>query len=197
MRYSELMSGASDRTRHPFALTDAHEFLSRTPAALDALLRGLPDSWLTATEGPETWSPTDIVGHLIHADRTNWLPRARMVLDSGDTQAFQEFDRFGQFDAFAGRSLDSLLDEFADVRRDSLTQLAGMRLAASDLDRIGRHPALGPVTLGQLLATWVVHDLDHLFQVERVLARQYTDAVGPWRNYLRIVREPAPAGSPA
>jgi hypothetical protein len=176
-------------TEHPFAESDATRLLSRTPATLDALLRGLPTQWLVANEGPNTWSPIEVVGHLIHADRTNWLPRVRTILEHGASRPFDEFDRFGQATAFAGRTLPGLLDEFATVRRESLSALAALTLNDSDYAREGRHPAFGVVTLGQLLATWVVHDLDHLYQVERVLARQYTTAIGPWREYLRIVRE--------
>jgi hypothetical protein len=181
------MQTLPDRTRRPFVMDEAVAILSRTPAALDALLRGLPDGWIAANEGPETWSPFDVVGHLIHGDRADWLTRARIILEHGEARPFDSFDRLAQFNESRGKSLDALLDEFAAIRRDTLRELAALRLTAADLDRRGRHPVFGTVTLGQLLATWVAHDLDHLSQISRVLARQYSDAVGPWRAYLRIV----------
>jgi hypothetical protein len=176
-----------DRSRRPFSLTEATAILSRTPAAVDALLRGLPPDWTAGNEGPDTWSPYDIVGHLIHGDRTDWIPRARIILAHGAARPFDTFDRFAQFEAFKDRALDSLLDEFAAVRAESLRQLASLKLVEADLDRRGSHPQLGEVTLGQLLATWTAHDLDHVVQISRVMARQYSDAVGPWRQYLRII----------
>jgi hypothetical protein len=163
------------------------EILSRTPSTLDAQLRGLPDGWVNAHEGGQTWSPFDVVGHLIHGEQTDWIPRARMILEEGESRAFEKFDRFAQFDASRNRTLPSLLDEFAALRRENLRQLAALHLTDADLDRRGRHPELGVVTMRQLLATWVAHDLDHLMQISRVLARQYSDEVGPWRAYLRII----------
>ena len=174
-------------TRRAFSLAEAVPILERTPALLDAWLRGLPEAWIRAHEGGETWSPYDIVGHLIHGERADWIPRARLILEHGDTRAFEPFDRFAQFAESRGRTLESLLDEFAAVRRDSLRELASMELTDRMLDRVGRHPAFGSVTMRQLLATWVAHDLDHVMQIARVLARQYADAVGPWRAYLRII----------
>lgn len=161
--------------------------LARTPGILDAMLRGLPDGWIAANEGDNTWSPFDVVGHLIHGERTDWMPRAKMILEEGESRAFDAFDRYAQFAASEGRTLDSLLDEFATLRRDNLRELANLHLTAVDLDRRGRHPAFGVVTLRQLLATWVAHDLDHVVQISRVLARQYSTEVGPWRAYLRII----------
>ena len=161
--------------------------LSRTPAVLNELLRDLPDEWIAAHEGGETWSPFDVTGHLIHADRTNWIPRARMILEHGEAQAFEPFDRVAQFAVSEGRTLASLLDEFATVRGQSIRELTALRLTEAHLDRRGRHPDLGVVTLRQLLSTWVAHDLDHLMQISRVLARQYSDEVGPWRAYLRVI----------
>ena len=178
---------ATPRTRRPFVISEAVAILTRTPAALDALLRGLPDSWIAAHEGGTSWSPFDVIGHLIHGERTDWLPRARTILTHGDSQPFDTFDREAQFVASKGRTLDSLLDEFAATRRDSLGELDSLHLTEADLDRRGRHPALGPVTLRQLLATWAAHDLDHIVQISRVLATQYADEVGPWRAYLRII----------
>jgi hypothetical protein len=161
--------------------------LARTPATLHALLRDLPDGWIAAHEGGDTWSPFDVVGHLIHGERTDWMPRVTMILAHGEARAFDTFDRFAQFAASQGRTLASLLDEFAALRTQNLRELERMHLTNADLARRGRHPALGVVTLRQLLATWVAHDLDHVAQVSRVLARQYSDEVGPWRAYLRII----------
>jgi hypothetical protein len=176
-----------DRTRRPFAVDEAVAILSRTPAAIDAMLRGLPEAWLTAHEGGETWSPFDVVGHLIHGERTDWLSRARIILEHGESRPFEPFDRFAQFAESRGRTLASLLDEFAELRQQNLAALSGLALNEGDLARRGRHPALGVVTLRQLLATWVAHDLDHIMQIARVLARQYGEEVGPWRAYLRAI----------
>jgi hypothetical protein len=176
-----------NRTRRRFVLEEAIPVLARTPAALDAMLRGLPEGWITAHEGGETWSPFDVVGHLIHGEQTDWMPRARLILADGDSRPFEKFARFAQFEASAGKALPDLLDEFATLRAANLRDLAGLGLTEADLGRKGRHPELGPVTLGQLLATWVAHDLDHIVQVTRVLAAQYTDEVGPWRAYLRVI----------
>jgi hypothetical protein len=176
-----------DRTRQPFAIEDATAILARTPSTLDALLRGLPESWTLAHEGGETWSPFDVIGHLIHGEEVDWIPRAKIILTHGDARAFDKFDRLAQFTASAGRTLPNLLDDFARLRDANLRELGSFNLTESDLDRIGRHPELGAVTLRQLLATWVTHDLDHVMQVSRVLGRQYSDEVGPWRAYLRII----------
>src|SRR5215210_996353 len=167
------------RTRRPFVMEEGVAILARTPATLDALLRGLPDGWIAAHEGGETWSPFDVVGHLIHGERTDWMARVRRILDAGDALAFDRFDRVAQFEDSKGRTLVSLLDEFAELRRENLRELGGLALVDADLERPGLHPDLGPVTLGQLLATWVTHDLDHITQIARVLGRQYSDAVGP------------------
>lgn len=168
-------------------MEEALAVLARTPPTLDALLRALPDGWVMAHEGGDTWSPFDVVGHLIHGERTDWVPRARIILEHGDARPFDTFDRLAQFAASEGRTLASLLDEFATLREESLRELASLRLTDADLDRRGRHPELGAVTLRQLLATWMAHDLDHVVQIARVLARQYSDEVGPWRAYLRII----------
>jgi len=175
------------RTRRRFDLQEAIAILRRTPAVLDAWLRDLPGGWISAHEGGDTWSAFDVVGHLIHGERTDWMPRARMILAHGDRQAFEPFDRLAQFAESDGRTLASLLEEFSTLRQQNLRDLASLRLTEADLDRRGRHPALGTVTLRQLLATWVAHDLDHLTQIARVIARQYSDEVGPWRAYLRVI----------
>ena len=181
------MTAPADRTRRPFNLEEATAVLRRTPAVLDALLRDLPEGWVAAHEGGGTWSPYDVIGHLIHGEQTDWLPRARIILDHGEQRAFDKFDRFAQFAASEGRTLPTLLDEFAARRQESLRGLASLGLTEADLERRGRHPELGAVTLRQLLSTWVAHDLDHIVQIARVLARQYSDEVGPWRAYLRII----------
>jgi DinB superfamily len=177
----------TDRTERPFALDEATAILARTPATLDAMLRGLGDGWIAANEGDNTWSPFDVVGHLIHGERTDWMPRVRIILEDGEGRAFDTFDRFAQVAASEGRTLASLLDEFATLRRDNLRDLANLRVTDADLDRRGRHLGFGAVTLRQLLATWVAHDLDHVVQISRVLARQYSSEVGPWKAYLRII----------
>jgi hypothetical protein len=171
----------------PFRLDEAIPLLRRTPAVLDALLRDLPEAWLQADEGPDTWNPEIVVGHLVHGERTDWMPRVRHILAHGDAAPFPPFDRFAQLREPA-RPLPELLATFATLRAEGLDELTGLALSQRDLARPGLHPALGEVTLGQLLATWVVHDLTHLYQVERVMARRYTDSVGPWRQYLRIVQ---------
>jgi hypothetical protein len=182
-----VVTTQTDRTRRSFVMEEAIAILARTPATLDALLRGLPDGWIAAHEGGDTWSPYDVVGHLIHGERTDWVPRARIILEYGEARPFDKFDRFAQFAVSETRALASLLDEFRTLRQESLRELAALSVRNVDLDRRGRHPELGVVTLRQLLATWVAHDLDHVVQISRVLARQYTDEVGPWRAYLRII----------
>jgi hypothetical protein len=161
--------------------------LSRTPATLNALLRDLPESWTHSSEGPNTWTAFDIVGHLIHAEHTDWIPRATMILKHGESQTFKPFNREGQNEKSQGKSLPQLLDEFAAVRAESLSQLRAMNLQPLDLDRRGRHPNFGPVTLGQLLATWAAHDLTHLHQLSRLMAYQYREAVGPWSAFLGVL----------
>jgi hypothetical protein len=157
------------------------------PASLDALLRDLPDAWTQTNEGDGTWSPFEIVGHLIHGERADWIPRAKMILESGETRTFEPFDRTGLTRELQGRTLSQLLDEFARVRAANLNELRALNLKPEDLERRGRHPAFGPVTLSQLLATWVAHDLTHLHQLSRVMAHQCRDAVGPWTVYLGVL----------
>jgi DinB superfamily len=171
-----------------FDLESALQILERTPKTLDALLRDLPDNWARVTEGPETWSAYDVVGHLIHGDHTDWIPRARVILEHGAGRAFEPFDRFAQVEASRGKSLNELLDEFAAVRARSLAELAELKITPDMWGKEGRHPDLGAVTLGQLLSTWVAHDLDHLVQISRVMAKAYTDEVGPWRQYLKVLK---------
>ena len=177
----------TNRARKAFSLDQALLLLERTPRTLDAMLRDLPQEWMDANEGGETWSPFDVVGHLIHGERTDWLPRVKMILDHADAAEFEPFDRFAQFEASRGKSLSDLLDEFAQLRARNLNDLRALRLETASLERRGLHPAFGSVTMRQLLATWVSHDFDHIVQVARVLANQYADEVGPWRAYLRVI----------
>jgi hypothetical protein len=162
--------------------------LERTPSALDALLRGLPETWTHAREGEGTWTVFEVVGHLIHGDRTDWMQRARIVMESGEAKTFPPFDRLGQARVIEGKSLADLLDEFARVRAENLATLEVMHLQPEDLERRGTHPAFGVVTLSELLATWAAHDLTHLHQISRILAYQYRDAVGPWSKYLGVMQ---------
>jgi hypothetical protein len=171
-----------------FNLDDAVAVLQRTPAGLSSLLNGLPQTWVTATEGEGTWSPYDVIGHLIHGERTDWIPRARHIL-AGETRPFEKFDRMAQFTESQGKSLGELLEIFAELRRENVAALAGMNLTETDLERKGLHPELEEVTLGQLLATWVVHDLDHVAQIARTMAKAYGEATGPWTAYLSILRD--------
>jgi len=173
-----------------FNLNNAITVLARTPEVLRNLLQGLRDELTLGNEGGQTWSPFDVLGHLIHADRTDWVPRAQIILQFGESRAFDSFDRTAMFDQSEGKTLDNLLDEFAVARRESLAELNAMKLSADDLKKTGLHPdpALGRVTIEQLLATWVAHDLGHLTQISRTLAKQYRDAVGPWRQYISILQ---------
>ena len=171
----------------PHNLENTMSLLSRTPAALNALLRDLPETWTLRGEGDKTWTAFDVVGHLIHAERADWIPRARIILQHGDSQPFAPFDRLGHEREIRGKSLGELLDEFARVRSENLSELRALDIQPEDLDRPGRHPALGSVTLSQLLATWAAHDLTHLHQISRVMAYQYREAVGPFGAYLGVL----------
>lgn len=170
-----------------FDLPAGTAILSRTPETLRAMLEGLPAEWTDATEGPETWSPYVIVGHLIHGERTDWIPRARIILAQGMDRRFTPYDRFAQFRESQGKSLTDLLDEFALLRAENLAIVREWRLTDMQLALTGEHPEFGAVTLRQLFATWVAHDLGHLAQVARVMAKQYRNAVGPWRAYLPVL----------
>jgi len=162
--------------------------LTRTPAALDALLRDLPETWTFRNEGENTWSAFDVVGHLIHGERTDWMVRTKVILQFGEDQAFERFDRWAQVRESQGKSLGQLLDEFARLRSQNLDELRALNLRPEDLERSGRHPVLGIVTLSQLLATWAAHDLTHLHQISRIMAHQYREAVGPWTQFLRVMQ---------
>ena len=171
-----------------FNLDDALAVLERTPTTLKMMIEGLPETWTNANEGEGTWSPYDVIGHLIHGERTDWIPRAQHIL-ARDTRAFEPFDRTAQFTDSKGKSLAELLAAFADLRRENLSTLRALNLTESNLDLQGLHPELGEVTLRQLLATWVVHDLDHVGQIARTMAKIYTNATGPWVQYLSILRD--------
>lgn len=171
-----------------FDLREAVVVLERTPATLAALLQNLPDGWLLADEGPETFTPREVVGHLIHGERTDWIPRARIILEQGEARAFDPYDRFAQRREMEGKTTPRLLEEFAELRRGNLAVLQGWKLDAAALARRGRHPDLGVVTLEQLLATWVMHDLSHVAQIGRVMAKRYAADVGPWQAYFNVLR---------
>lgn len=172
-----------------FDLAHATAVLERTPRTLRAMLEGLPDAWVDATEGPDTWSPRIVVAHLQHADRTNWIVRATIIRDA-DHGRFPPFDPAGQFVTDADWSLVALLDDFDRVRGDNLVLLRSWELGDEDLARTAHHPALGSVTMRELLSAWTAHDLAHIAQVSRVMARQYREAVGPWREFLGIMDRP-------
>lgn len=169
-------------------LEDTISLLARTPAALNALLRDLPETWIVSNEGEKTWSAFDVVGHLNYAERANWIPRAKTLLQFGETKAFEPFDREGQAREIQGKTLAQLLDEFARLRAENLRELRALNLKPEDLERRGRHPSLGAVTLSELLATWAAHDLTHLHQISRIMAHQYRDAVGPFGRYLGVLQ---------
>lgn len=169
-------------------LSQTIALLERTPAVLNALLRGLPETWTTTNEGNNTWSPYEVVGHLIFAELADWLPRARLILAGDESRTFEPFDRLGYKDKSAGKSLDWLLDEFARLRAENLAAFRALNLRPQDFSRRARHPALGPVTLSELLATWAAHDLTHLHQISRVMAHQYREAVGPWSAFLGVLQ---------
>jgi hypothetical protein len=171
----------------PHDLEQTISLLERTPAVLNALLRDLPEQWTVCNEGDRTWNAVDIVAHLIHGEETDWMPRARTILQFGTSREFERFDPEGHRRAGREASLRQLLDEFARLRAENLRALRALHLQESHLDLHGRHPALGVVTLSQLLATWAVHDVTHLHQLSRVLAHQYRDAVGPWSKYLGVL----------
>lgn len=167
-----------------YKLEDAKVLLARTPKTLDLLLRDLPLGWTNANEGAETWSPFDVIGHLIHGEETDWIPRARMIIEFGESKAFSPFDRFAMFEHSRGKSVNQLLDDFESRRSESLKQLDELNITDELLEKRGMHPELGVVSLRQLLSTWVVHDLSHVGQVVRVMSKQYKEAVGPWQEYI-------------
>jgi hypothetical protein len=168
-------------------LSEILALLGRTPAALNSLLRDLPGGWTLQNEGGETWTVFDVLGHLVYGERSDWVGRARMIREFGESRSFEPFDRLGFRREGEGRSLDQLLDEFVRLRAANLEEVRGWNLLSEDLDRKGRHPAFGPVSLSELLSAWAVHDLTHLHQISRIMAYQYRDAVGPWSAYLGVL----------
>lgn len=170
-----------------FQLDKAKEVLRRTPGTLNALLSDLPGDWVAENEGPETWSPYDVVGHLIEGEETDWIPRARIILEHGEARPFDPFDRFAMFEKSKDKSLRELLARFDELRGESLRQLDELNLTPELLEKQGTHPRLGVVTLSQLLSAWVVHDLGHIGQIVRVMAKQYRTAIGPWTEFLTVV----------
>jgi uncharacterized damage-inducible protein DinB len=172
-----------------FQLDRTVQILRATPGTLRALLADLSDPWIRCDEGPDTWSPFDIVGHLIHGERADWIARIRMILEEGAWRTFTPFDRFAQFQESRGKTLAELLDTFEVLREQTLRTLEGMKLTPEQMDLTATHPELGRVTLRQLLATWTVHDLGHIAQIARVMAKGYTDQVGPWGAYLSVLKD--------
>ena len=172
-----------------FDLDKAMAVLARTPATLWTLVKDLPRDWVDTNEGADTWCPYDVIGHLIHGERADWIARANIILEHGESRPFDPFDRFAQFEESKGKTLGELLEEFAALRERNLAALREMKIGAGDFEKTGQHPALGRVTLKELLATWVTHDLDHIAQVARTMAKQYASEVGPWQAYISILHD--------
>lgn len=173
-----------------FEMDIAREVLAETPAILRAMLKGKSQQWVLSNYGPDTFSPFDVVGHLIHGEKTDWIPRARIILEHGAAGVFEPFDRYAMYEESRGKSIDQLLDEFERLRHENMASLDAMKLTPDQWSLKGSHPAFGQVTLGQLLATWVVHDLNHIAQIAKAMSFQYGEEVGPWREYLSILRPP-------
>ncbi len=165
----------------------SYEILERTPAVLRSLLSGLHNDWVMNNEGPDTFSPFDVIGHLIHGEKTDWVPRAKIILEHGTAKPFEPWDRFAQYEESRGKTLNQLLDEFDRVRKENMAWFKSLTLTEADLERKGVHPVLGEVSLRHLLSTWVVHDLTHIAQITRVMAKQYTTEMGPWPEFFRIL----------
>lgn len=172
-----------------FNLENAIAILERTPKTLQAMLRDLPADWTTPNEGGESWSPYDVVGHLIHGEHTDWITRSRIILGDGPDKTFKAFDRFAQFENSKGKTLNQLLDEFEALRAQNMVKLKDLNITSDQFSREGTHPALGTVTLNNLLATWVAHDLGHIAQIARVMAKQYKSEVGPWEAYIPVLNK--------
>lgn len=170
-----------------FNLNHSLEILERTPQVLEQMLSGLSDEWIHSNEGSDTWSPYDIVGHLIHGEKTDWMTRLEIILSDEEDKTFTPFDRFAQFEESKGKSLADLLKTFTSLRIENLKRLQALNLSQEVLDHRGIHPAFGPVTLSELLSTWVVHDLNHINQITRVMAHRYRSDVGPWKAYLKVL----------
>jgi hypothetical protein len=171
-----------------YSREQAIEILERTPAVLKSLLANINNDWVMNNEGPDTFSPYDVVGHLIHGEKTDWVVRAKIVLKHGVNKPFDPYDRFAQYEVSKGKSLQELLDEFEDIRKENVAWLQSIQLTEDDLERKGMHPVLGEVSLRNLLSTWVVHDLTHIAQITRVMAKQYKGEMGPWPQFFRILQ---------
>ena len=169
-------------------LTQTFALLARTPAALNALLRDLPEAWTNSNEGENTWTAREVIGHLVHCERADFLARVRVILEFGETRVFEPLDRFAHLKESRGLTLAELLDEFTRLRAANIDELRAMNLGPAELSLRGLHPALGTVTMSQLIASWAVHDMTHLHQIARMLAHQYRDTVGPWANYLGVLK---------
>jgi uncharacterized damage-inducible protein DinB len=172
-----------------FNLSDAVQILEQTPGTLRVMLSNLSEGWIYNNEGAETWSPFDVVGHLVHGEKTDWITRTKTILEHGENKTFEPFDRFAQFEDSKEKSLSTLLNEFETLRKQNLKTLDEMNLKEDDFEKRGEHPGFGTVMLRQLLSTWAVHDLNHISQIVRVMAHQYKSEVGPWQKYLRIVKD--------
>lgn len=172
-----------------FSLSHTINILERTPEVLTAYLEDLPEFWLHQNEGGETWSPYDVIGHLIVGEKTDWIPRARIILSDSDDKNFTPFDRFAQFNEAPNQPIHELLDDFSRLRHQNIRELISYQLTDSDLEKTGMHPEFGKVSLKQLLATWAVHDLGHISQISRAMAHQYKDQIGPWKQYLSIIKK--------
>ena len=170
-----------------YDLNKSMEILERTPAVLQVLLSDLDESWTNNNEGPETFSPYDVLGHLIHGEKTDWITRTKMILEYGTGKTFEPWNRFAQFEESRGKTLRELLDEFTAIRKENMVWFKGVHLSEADLDKKGMHPKLGEVSLRNLLATWVVHDLTHIAQITRVMAKQYKEEMGTWPEFFRIL----------
>jgi len=170
-----------------YSIERSLEILERTPAVLDTILSGIDDDWVMNNEGPETFSPYDVIGHLVHGERTDWTARTKRILEFGDTKTFDLWNRFAQYEESKGKTLQQLLDEYSIIRKENIEWLKSLQLTETDLDKKGMHPKLGSVTLRNLLATWVAHDLTHIAQVARVMAKQYKEEMGPWPEFFRIL----------
>ncbi|MBX2890068.1 MAG: DinB family protein [Saprospiraceae bacterium] len=171
-----------------FSTTQALEILERTPDALHTMLHQISEDWTYQNEGPDTWSVFDVVGHLLHGEKTDWIPRATLILSDRADKTFEPFDRFAQYETSKGKNIQTLLEEFRDARKESLSELRRLNISDADLRKTGIHPTFGEVTLAQLLSTWVVHDLNHVAQIARIMAKQYKEEVGPWTAFLRILQ---------
>ncbi|MEM7185383.1 MAG: DinB family protein [Bacteroidota bacterium] len=170
-----------------FDLEQAISVLERTPEVMRTMLGTLSSEWTNQNEGGDSWSPYDVIGHLVHGERTDWLPRLDIVIGDGENKTFTPYDRFAQFEMSKGKTLHDLLSEFEQLRKANLQTLRSKEISKADLQKEGIHPELGPVTLSELLSAWVVHDLGHITQVARVMAKQYRNEVGPWTRYLTIL----------